>query len=161
MENRELKSGSQDSKVKNAAKLVSAVNTELDEELLFDCLDPVNKIVANKTANVVNDKVGVNDSWGRLNCFSYTLILSVIMLFVSYIVVEIFHYFVYPQAASKVNYLSWVSYSLKAIAVISTAVLMKGFIRMSDEVYGYSVFVFAVSLFLLFSGFGSYERNLE
>jgi len=141
-----------------AAQVVDVSEDEIAENVLLDCLDPVNKTVANKTEQYVNNKLNVNESWGLARCCLYTTTISSIMLVVGYLLVVVFESFIAINGKLAPNQLTFLNYSVKAIAVIAFVLIAKAYARMSDKALGYSGFIFAFALFLLFSQMNSFEE---
>ena len=142
-----------------AIQAVEISNDELTENVLLDCLDPVNKAVANKTEKYVNDKLSVDESWGLARCCLYTTTISTSMLLIGYILAVVFESIVAVDGKLSLNQLAFLNYSVKAVAVVAFVLIIKGYARMSDKALGYSGFIFAFSVILLFSLINSFEKG--
>ena len=147
-------------KVTSAAiQIAELSDAELTENVLLDCVDPVNKAVANKTEKYVNDKLNVDESWSVTRCCLYTKTVSGIMLFIGYLLTVVFELFVVVDGKLATHQLSFLNYAVKALAIIAFILIVKAYTRMSDKALGYSGFIFAFSLLLLFSLINSFEKG--
>ena len=136
--------------VSSAVQAVEVSNEELSENILLDCLDPVNKAVATKTEKYVNDKLSVDETWGVGRCCLYTTAISGLMLLIGYLLALSFDLFIAVDGKLTINQLSFLNYSVKAIAVTSFVLIVRAYSRMSDKALGYSGFIFAFSIMALF-----------
>lgn len=142
-----------------AIQVAELSDAELTENVLLDCVDPVNKVVANKTEKYVNDKLNVDESWSVTRCCLYTTTVSGIMLFIGYLLTVVFELFIAVDDKLAQHQLTFLNYIVKALAVIAFILIVKAYTRMSDKALGYSGFIFAFSLLLLFSLINSFEKG--
>lgn len=142
-----------------AIQVAELSDDEIAETALLDCLDPINKNIANKTERYINDKLNVDESWGIARCCLYTTTISSIMLVFGYLLAVVFESFIAVNGKLASNQLTFFNYSVKAAAVVAFVLIVKAYARMSDRALGYSGFIFAFSLLLLFSLVNSFEKG--